>query len=1193
MTTDFATSLQDLLIDFLKPLDEAARDSSAFIEWLASLGHTTAISKHPTLLQIAQHAQSVIAKLAAFDSQTLQSTDGLISILSCGRETGAILQELRDFANDPVRSQFAQGLAEDVMSLLLASLLRRRYPTAFRIASLLTLIEARETAAMDPPIVANGTTMRYARVVDRFRFSALSDLVHQPGATLKGFYFPNDLLQGADAWLGAQRLFPNLAFLADAISLAWRADYRSTLPASPTPEPDPNEPIPDGESHPDPEGPPMADDAGETDVAALPAPLPVVPDEYYATSFPRFYLAIAGDDASNAIALEILASSLRHPGGVAGLILALTGDFNRTEMHDSWKLTFSSSGEIPALSVERDGLARVADDHPLANGTAKLLIERIRDTGSTGPAFIFGGARSTRLEIGNLKLGADLAFDPTTWTAAIGLNADSGALVLMPADGDGFLASVLPANGTRAEFNLGLAWSNTSGFTLSGGAGLDVKLPIGRSIGGLTLSSIDVRMQVQDAMLLAAVAVSMSVTIGPVQASIDRIGLDTSLSVPQDGGNLGVADLDFAFKPPNGVGLSIDTQGVLTGGGFLFHDAAQHLYAGVMQLSLHDELTFTAYGLIATTMPDGQRGYSLLIFITAEGFQPIPLGFGFVLQRIGGMVGIHRTFDQDVIKSGLKSDTLATLLLPHDPVTNAAALLQALASAFPAKQGSYLLGLVAQITWFTPTLVQLDLALILELGAHTRLLALARVSALLPSPDDDLIRLKLDALGVLDFDAETFTADAVLVDSRLAHQFPITGSAALRSRWSGGAGTNFVLAVGGLNPRFAPPDGFPTLERVAIALCSGDNPRLVCDAYFAVTANTIQFGSQTSLYAEAGGCSVTGDLGFDTLVTLMPPHFIADFHAAVQLQYESFNLFKVTLDGTLEGPLPLRLSAKATIDILFFSCSFHFNFTLVDGDAAQTGLPAVALAPELTKALSDPTNWSTRRAPRLAQGVALRSLPPSAMLVLDPLGQLVVQQQVVPLNTSRDVDMYDGAPVIAPRRFQVQATLNGQAGTPVTAAFAPARYFVMSDDEKLVAPSFETMDAGLVVGDGAVVFDAAAIVPAPLEYEEITLNPTPLPTPAALLRYTMPVAALQTQRSSGAAALAPIRRVGYARFRNTAVTPAATVVAFQWHIVAMRDGARADVDPTITTWSEYRSALDTLNRGGARWLMVPAHELNA
>ena len=129
----------------------------------------------------------------------------------------------------------------------------------------------------------------------------------------------------------------------------------------------------------------------------------------------------------------------------------------------------------------------------------------------------------------------------------------------------------------------------------------------------------------------------------------------------------------------------MDAHGVVTGGGFLFHDAAQGLYAGVMQLSLHEQITLKAFGLIATRMPDGSRGYSLIVFITAEDFRPIPLGLGFTLLGIGGMVAVNRTFDQNVLRAGLKSGTLATLLFPRDPVGNAATLISNLLdSAFPA-----------------------------------------------------------------------------------------------------------------------------------------------------------------------------------------------------------------------------------------------------------------------------------------------------------------------------------------------------------------------------------------------------------------------------------------------------------------------------------------------------------------------------
>ena len=156
MANDLGISVRNALIDLLSPLQEAARDPKALIEWLATLGQTEAIAADPALLEIARHAQVLIEKLAAFDAQTLKSWTGLTSILESGREVSDIQRELRRFAEDPGRIQIAEGLAEEVMALLLASYLRRRHPTAFRVAALLTLIEAREHASLEPPLIENG-----------------------------------------------------------------------------------------------------------------------------------------------------------------------------------------------------------------------------------------------------------------------------------------------------------------------------------------------------------------------------------------------------------------------------------------------------------------------------------------------------------------------------------------------------------------------------------------------------------------------------------------------------------------------------------------------------------------------------------------------------------------------------------------------------------------------------------------------------------------------------------------------------------------------------------------------------------------------------------------------------------------------------------------------------------------------------
>jgi hypothetical protein len=263
---------------------------------------------------------------------------------------------------------------------------------------------------------------------------------------------------------------------------------------------------------------------------------------------------------------------------------------------------------------------------------------------------------------------------------------------------------------------------------------------------------------------------------------------------------------------------------------------------------------------------------------------------------------------------------------------------------------------------------------------------------------------------------------------------------------------------------------------------------------------------------------------------------------------------------------------------------------------------------QLTQALASPASWTAERSAAQAHGVALKSLPPvsaTAPIILDPLGQLSVRQQVVPLNTARDIDTFGGAPVAGARHFVVTAAMAGTqlTRTAVSADFAPAQFFEMSDDEKLVAPSFESMEAGSVFGDPRVVFDAAQIIPAPLEYQPITItlqgssSTTGFSTSHAALvaasapaPYTLSPAQLQTFTATGSAARAPVRQVGRARFRNDTVD-GPSVAPMRWTIMPTGDGPAAAVDPGVRTFSEYQGTLATLNRAAARWQIVPAFEI--
>ncbi len=754
--------------------------------------------------------------------------------------------------------------------------------------------------------------------------------------------------------------------------------------------------------------------------------------------------------------------------------------------------------------------------------------------------------------------------------AFVQLALEKLCIVVKPApdEADSFIASLLGNAGVSAELSLSVRLSSLSGFHLSGSGGLEGRFPVAIHLGPVDIRALSLALKPSGQGISFEVGAALTAGIGPVAIVADGVGFELVGSFPDPPtGNLGPMDVAFQFKPPSGIGLALEVPGVASGGGFLFHDAATSTYAGVMQVSIYGQLTVTAFGLISTRMPDGSRGYSLVVFITADDFRPIQLGLGFTLLGIGGMVGINRTFDENFLREGIKNNTLGTLLFPRDPVRNAPAIISSLAKAFPARSGSYLVGLLAKIGWFTPTLVLMQLAIIVEFGARKRLLVLGRVSSLLPSRDNDLVRINVDVVGVIDFDQGNVAVDGMLVDSRLAHAYALTGAMALRARWGSGPGSTFVLAVGGLHPRFAPPSDLPKLSRIAIAFSSGNNPRLTCEAYFAITANTVQFGARAQLYAAAYGFSIEGDIGYDVLVEIAPLHFIADFHAKVQLKHGSSNLFSVSVKGELEGPRPLRVSGKASFSIFWCDFSVRFDKTLVEGE--KPPLPAaVDLLAQLRQALTDTTSWSVQT--RSSHGVALRKLASGAGLVLDPLGTLVVKQQIVPLNTTRDIDRYGGAPVSGARRFHVDAALQsqGQHVDAIRGQFSPAQYFALSDDEKLAAPSFEEMDCGIMFGGDGASFDEA--VPAPLIYDSLVFDTMPQPAERDP-RYTMLVNQLMLHTKTGSVARAPIRNTGPARFRVPDAPKAAELVSPRFRIVPLSEGAPAPVDPGTKSWSEYRA----------------------
>lgn len=219
------------------------------------------------------------------------------------------------------------------------------------------------------------------------------------------------------------------------------------------------------------------------------------------------------------------------------------------------------------------------------------------------PFLLLGEAGGSRLEFAKARLdaGVTMAFDTATGTARTSPVADGevtgGKLVIDSSGGDGFISTLLSGVHFETGFGVGFTFSADTGLHFHGSGALQIQIPVHVELGPVEVQAVYVRAGLQDGKVPIELSAGFAANLGPIRASVDRLGLLATLSFPDGGGNLGPADLAFGFKPPNGVGLAVDA-GVVTGGGFLDIDPAAGEYSGALELELLDFLSLKAIGLI-------------------------------------------------------------------------------------------------------------------------------------------------------------------------------------------------------------------------------------------------------------------------------------------------------------------------------------------------------------------------------------------------------------------------------------------------------------------------------------------------------------------------------------------------------------------------------------------------------------------
>lgn len=1142
------------LDSFLNPLRLAIESEYARKRLFGDIGWDIDALPQARIVEALETIESATTTLGGFVDDPPDTLAEFGDALDAAGQLVDGFHALDDAVSDTtdVDPEIYAALGEDLFTRLVVLYLRSDHPVLLQVAVFLTLVRSADAATRPTLQLDDGTVVRYASPALDFDLEHLTDLLADPIETLAAEYGLDEEPDQNELQASlAERLLPVLTALLHATGA--RVSYGTEA------------------------------DEVTTPFSGLGEQLGWIRVAYGIGSVDFTVRVHVFADTDGDVALAVV------PGGEAVVNHRLGG----------WVFTLTTAGSSSALAIDTADGSVIFETRATERLDVTLRAVKLPD-GDSENTFVVGGSEGTRLEIGRLGVegSASLAADQEYSLLA---RASDSTFALSTSDVDGFVSQVFP-EGMAADFDLGLGWSTQRGVHLEGSGSLELTLPMHLSLGELLSLdglSISVSADAAAGRIPVYVATSASAQLGPVSAVVERIGLEAELSFPDDGGNLGPVDVDLGFKPPNGVGLSVDASAVV-GGGYLYFDHDQQRYAGALSLQI-GSLTLDAIGLLTTRLPDGSDGFSLLVIITGE-FPPVQLGFGFTLNAVGGLLGVNRGVRVDSLRAGVRDNSVRSVLFPEDPVRNAPTLVSDLRQFFPPTRSQHVFGPMAELGWGTPTIVRAQLGLLLELPSPVRLLILGRVQAALPEPEAALLLLQMNALGVVNFDEGTAAIDASLYDSRVV-TYTLTGDMAMRARW--GDDPDFGLAVGGFHPRFDPPPEFPDLRRVAVALAAGNNPRLRMEGYFALTSNTVQVGAAVDAYASAAGFSVSGHLGFDALFQFDPFKFLVDFAARVRVSGHGLSL-GLGLNGSLEGPSPWHLRGKAYIDLFLFSATVKVNATI--GEAASSpGIPPANVFDEFRAALAEPGNWSAQLPAGGDSLVTLREVDAAETeLLAHPLGQLSVVQRVVPMDVA--IERYGNAEPADYHTFRIgEVTVDeqptaGLAGRELDAQFAPAQFFDLTDSEKLSRPSFERFPAGYSVTNGLLAYggrpDSEAdplgpeVAEQTLSYESVYVDEEEEPQPFFAFVDAATVAAVSLH---SAVARSEARTTGPGKFANADTAPI-SVADTAYTVVTEGEFdhvAETGVPAEGTTYTRARQACDAHRTANsdADVQVVAAHEL--
>lgn len=749
------------------------------------------------------------------------------------------------------------------------------------------------------------------------------------------------------------------------------------------------------------------------------------------------------------------------------------------------KTALNATGGIGILVRPGEQITAFSGFNSGANSAISGLVSflfNLRDPAS--PFILIGKKDASRLEIGSISTEAGTRFQGQgNFEIFTEFGIKEGKIVVKADNADGFLAKILPGDGINVNFDLVLGFSSTKGLYFGGSGGLEIQLPAHIQLGPIEITSAMIALKPKDGAIPLELATTIKGDLGVLKATVENIGMKAIFTFPPDGkGNLGPVNLAMAFRPPNGVGLAIDA-GVIKGGGYLFLDYDKGEYAGALELTFSEVISLKAIGMINTKMPDGSKGFALLIIITAEFGTGIQLGFGFVLLGVGGLLGLNRTMNLTALAEGVRTGGINSVMFPQNIIENAPRIISDLRAFFPIEEGKFLIGPMAKIGWGTPALISVSLGVIIEIPGNIAIIGVLKI--VLPTEEAAILKLQVNFIGAIEFDKSRLWFYAVLFDSRILFM-TIEGGMGLLIAWGNDA--NFVVSIGGFHPAFKPPPlPFPAPDRISINIVDTPVAKIRVLGYFAVTSNTVQFGARAELYFGFSACNINGHIGFDALFQFSPFYFIVQVSASLSVKVFGAGLFSISISMSLQGPTPYRAKGTGTISILFFDFDVDIDETW--GESRNTTLPPITIMPRVKEEFDKLENWKAKLPAGSNILVSLRKIEDTEALVLHPLGTLQISQRYIPLGLTLDKIGTQKPSDVNKVTVKVDAATTGlKKITDLEESFAMAQFQEMKNEEKLSRPSFEKETSGLELSAAGSQVTTGKAVRRVVRYELIIVD---------------------------------------------------------------------------------------------------------